>query len=198
MPESGYAAPPDPTSLILSQLAVVLGLSFICSTSGIYYSGRSGLPGLGDPRKLPRALPKLALTAAVMGVFSYFLFDRHFISISPASYPENIHYILSVALKNAVTEEVILRLGITSLAVALLGSRRYGVILSALITALFSLRYSSFIGETPVLNYIFITQVSLAFLSGLVTGYFFVTKGLIFSMTLRFILSGKLLVMALL
>ena len=98
---------------------------------------------------------------------------------------------MSIPLKDAFTEEVILRLCMVTLGVGLLKSKRGGVILVSAVAPLLTIKYFHFVGIEVGLNYLFITQLLLSFVANLVLGYLFVTHGLLYAMALKFVFGMK-------
>ncbi|MEA3506060.1 MAG: hypothetical protein U9R36_00980 [Elusimicrobiota bacterium] len=193
MPPGAVSPGRGPWAVIVPQLFLLFLLTFICALGGYLFYKRQNLPGFGNPEELLKDIPLLAVVGLILAAISYILFDRYFVHLSPQSYPRNIFYILAVALKAALTEEIILRWSITTLAVALLKSKKWGVVFSSAIALLFTFKYFNFIEIKISWSYIFIVQVTLTFLSNLILGYLFVTKGLFHSMALKFFLGVRYL-----
>jgi len=167
---------------ILCLLSAVVGFSF---------SERRGLPGFGDKTRFIRSIPLLLLLGAVMTALSYFLFDRFFFKLSPASYPKNLLYLVSFPLKAAFTEEVILRFSLVTIGVGIFRSKGAGVALAAAVAALFTLKYFQLVGISFHLNYLIVTPLILSFLANLILGYLFVSRGLLYAMALNFLFGMK-------
>jgi hypothetical protein len=193
MPSGAIPAGRGPWAVIVPHLLLLFLLTFFCALAGYLFYARHDLPGFGSGKNLVKDMPLLAAAGLVLAAMTYILFDRYFVHLSPQSYPRNNFYIIAVALKAALTEEIILRWGITTLAVALLKSKKWGVALSSIIAVLFTFKYFNFIEIKISWSYIFIAQVTLTLLSNLVLGYLFVTRGLIHSMVLKFLLGLRYL-----
>jgi len=167
---------------ILCLLSAVVGFSF---------SERLELPGFWDKTRFVGSIPLLLLLGAIMTALSYFLFDRFFFKLSPASYPRNLLYLVSFPLKAAFTEEVVLRFALVTIGVGIFRNKVAGVVFTSVVAALFTLKYFQFVGISFRLNYLFVTQLLLSFSANLVLGYLFVTRGLLYSMSLKFLLGMK-------
>jgi hypothetical protein len=131
-----------------------------------------------------------------MMALSYFLFDRYFFEISPLSYPKEVLYLISLPFKGAFSEEIILRLCLVTLSVGLLKSKGAGVVLVSTLASLFTIKYFHFFGIEFGFNYLFITQVLLSFSANLFLGYIFVTRGLLYSMALKFLFGIKYVIVS--
>jgi hypothetical protein len=180
-----------PSSVLFTQLLLLFIVCLLSAVVGFSFAKRYGLPGFGDHKRFFRSVPALLLIGAIVITLSYFLFDRPFFAVSPASYPKDPLYLMSIPLKGAFTEEVILRLCMVTLAVGLLKSKRGGVILVAAAAPLLTIKYFHFVGMEVGFDYLFITQLLLSFVANLFLGYLFVTHGLLYAMALKFLLGMK-------
>ena len=84
---------------LFAELFLLFIICFLSSVAGFSFSKRLGLPGFGDISRFTRFIPLLLVLGAVMTALSYFLFDRHFLRLSPVSYPKNILYLMSYPFK---------------------------------------------------------------------------------------------------
>ncbi len=195
-PESIHMAAEDLTGILALQLFLLFFLCFICSFTGFILSKKHNLPGMGTFKGLKKFLPVLIPVGVSAAVFSYFIFDRYMLYISPRSYPDGVFYIIFFLLKNAIAEELILRLGILTLCIGLFKNKTAGIIITSFIAVLFSFSYLDFIGLTFGLNYILISGVIVTFIINLILGYVFVKRGLISSAFLRLVLGIKYIIIA--
>jgi len=186
----------EPWDLLLSQLFLLLIVCFLSGIVGFSFSKRFDLPGFGDPRRFIPSIPFLVVTGGVMISISYFVFDRHFIEISPHSYPEHVFYLITMPFKEALTDEMILRLCLVTLCVGLFKRKGLGVFFVSAIAPFFTVKYFRFIGVEFGSHYLFISHLILSFLANLLLGYLFVAHGLLYSMALRFLLGMKYMVIA--
>ncbi len=186
----------DSFVILLTQLLLLFILTFLSAMVGFSLSNRYNLHGLGDPRALVSSLPLVVAGGAVITVLSYFIFDRSFFEISPASYPSNPLFLLSYPFKRAFTDEIILRFCLVTIAVGLFKSKSVGVIFVSAFATIATVKYFHFIGLPVGLNAIFLTQLFIGFFVNLLLGYLFVARGLLYSMSLGFIFGMKYLIMS--
>ena len=186
-------APEDPNSwsLLLTEILLLFILSLLSAIVGFSFSKKFGLPGFGDPGSFKRSIPLLLILGTIMAFVSYFLFDRFFLKVSPLSYPKEVLYLVSLPFKGAFTDEIILRLCLVTLSVGLLKRKVAGVVLASALASLFTIKYFLFMGITCGLNYLFVIQLLLSFTANLLLGYLFVTRGLLYSMSLKFLFGMK-------
>jgi hypothetical protein len=185
------------SNVFMTDLLLLVLLLFLSSLVGLSFAPRYRLPGLGISRRIARDLPLLVLGGLVLAAVSFVLFDRYFYAVSPGSYPTSPLMLVCLPLKGAFADEVILRLGILTVAVGLLKHRGAGVILMAALAALMSLRYFQFLGMSLGVNYIMIAHLSLSFAGNLVMGYLYVHRGLAHAMILKVIYGCRYLAVAL-
>jgi hypothetical protein len=176
---------------LFTQLLLLFILCLLSAVIGFSFSKRFGLPGFGSWRKLLQHLPLLLSLGAFLIALSYVVFDRRFVLVSPKSYPSDPIHLLLLPLKGALTEETILRLCLVTLCVGFLRRKISGVVAASTIGALFTWKYFQFIGAAVGFNTLFTAQMVLAFIVNVVLGYLFVTEGLIYAITLKFILGLK-------
>jgi len=174
---------------LFMELFILFLLCLLSALVGFSFSERRGLPGFGDKIRFKQALPSLILVGATMTTLSILFFDRFFFTLSPASYPKGILYIISFSLKAAFTDEVILRFGLVTIGVGIFRSKAIGVVLGAALAVLFTLKSFQFMGMGTSLHYIMITRLLIIFFTNLILGYLFVTRGLLYAMALNFILA---------
>ena len=185
------------SNVFVTDLLLLALLLFLSSLVGLSFAPRYRLPGLGLTKQVVRDLPLLVLGGLTLAAVSFVLFDRYFYSVSPGSYPISPLMLVSLPLKGALADEIILRLGILTLAVGLLRHRGAGVILTAALAALMSLRYFQFLGMSLGVNYIMIAHLSLSFAGNLALGYLYVHRGLAHAMILKVIYGCRYLAVAL-
>jgi hypothetical protein len=178
-------------SLLLTQLFLLFILSLLSAMIGFSFSKRFEFPGFGDLKGFTRSMPYLIMGGAVMIILSFFLYDRYFFEISPISYPKGILYLISLPVKGAFTDEIILRFCLVTIATGLLKSKSAGVGIVSAFASLIAIKYFHFIGVNISLNYLFLTHIFFSFLVNFVLGYLYVTKGLIYSMALGFFFNLK-------
>ena len=185
-----------PWGFLFAQLFLLLILCLLAAAVGLSFANKYNLPGLGDPRDLIASLPLLLALALAMITLSYFLFDRYFYEISPFSYPQNLLYLISLPFQGAFTDEIILRFCLITLFVGLFKRKSIAVVSVSALASLFTIKYFYFFGITLDLSYLFITQLTLSFSSNLILGYLFVSRGLCYSIALKFLFSMKYVVVS--
>lgn len=193
---SGFPQDLNPWGFLFAQLFLLFIVCLLSAVVGFSFSKRLKLPGFGDPRFVIRSIPLFLILGAIVIALSYFLFDRHFLKISPMSYPKDVLYLISFAFKEVFPEEIILRLCLVTLSVGLLKSKGAGVGLVSVLAPIFSVKYFHFMGIEVGLDYLFITQYLLSFSANLLLGYLFVTHGLLYSMALKFVFGMKYMLVA--
>jgi hypothetical protein len=170
----------SPWRFLFAELFLLFIICFLSSMVGFSFSKRYELPGFGDLRDFTDALPSLLLWALVMVSFSYIFFDRYFIELSPISYPKNGLCLIFFPFQGAFTDEIILRFCLVTISVGLFKDKWRGVVFVSILASIFTLKYFNFVGVKLDFGFLFLAQLSLSFLSNLLLGYFFVTRGLIF------------------
>jgi hypothetical protein len=178
-------------NFLFTQVLLLFIICLLSAIIGFSFAKRYGLPGFGDHQRFFRILPALLVIGGVVITLSYFFFDRRFFEASPLSYPRDLLYLLSMPLKGAFTEEVILRLCMVTLAVGFLKSKKGGVLLVAVAAPLLTIKYFHFVGMEVGFNYLFVTQIVLSFTANLFLGYLFVVHGLLSAMAFKLFLDMK-------
>ena len=179
-------------AVLIMELSLLFIVCLLSAIVGFTYSIKFQLPGFGDLRRFTETIPLLLLVGVVMGGLTYLIFDRHFFYISPASYPKDILYLVSCPFKVAFTNEVILRFCMVTLGVGISKNRLGGVILVSIFASILTMKYFRFLDLDYPFNYFFITQFFISFFGNFILGYLFVTRGLIYSMSLHFLFGTRL------
>lgn len=181
-------------TFLIVELVMLFIIIFLSSVIGLSFSKRYTLPGFGDFKKFLKSIPILFVVGAVMIALSFIFFDRFYFQISPQSYPGEYKYLLTLPFKGALADEIILRLGLTTIAVGLLRSKGAGVVLVSALTSYFIIKYNHFIGIPLQFDYLFVSQLVISFIANLLLGYLFVSYGLLYAMGLKFIFGLKYIV----
>jgi hypothetical protein len=192
---SGGIAPAgrDPWAFMAAELVLLVFVLFLSALTGFSFSARFDLPGMGQLREFFRALPLLIAGGIGMVAISYFAFDRYFFVIAPVSFPKEPIYLATIPFKTALADETILRLGLVTIGVGLTKNKGAGVVLMSAVSALFSVKYLEFIGIPFTLDHFYVIYLLLSFLGNIVFGWLFVTRGLFYSMALKFVVGCKYL-----
>lgn len=188
----------NPVGLFLTETLLVFIVCLLAAMVGLSFSKRFELPGFWDKQSFVHSIPFLLVLGAVMAAISYLFFDRYFFQVSPFSYPSGLIYLILLPFKGAFTEEIILRLCLVTIGVGLLKSKIAGVILISILASFFTVKYFHFVDIEFGINYLTLTQFFLSFLSNLILGYLFVTRGLLYSMVLKYILGVRYILVTLL
>ncbi len=138
------------SELIFTQLLLLFILCFLSSIIGLSFSKRYDLPDFGDTGDFVRTIPILFALALLIITLSFFLFDRYFYGISPASYPNDLLCLISLPFKGALAEELILRLCLVTLGVGLFRNKTAGVLLVSVVASIFSLKYFNIMTDNRV------------------------------------------------
>jgi len=211
---------------IAGELFLTSVLVFLCALVGFSFSSRYGLPGLGRAKEALGFLPHLIVIGGFMVFASYFLFDRFFVESSPLLYPRGAIYLFGFPLKGAFTDEAVLRLCLTTIGLGFFQAvfrgfdaikKRRGwlpqkdvakvagispdkavaVFFVSALASLYTLRVFAFSGVEFGFEYLPCMGIFLSFASNLVLSYFFVTRGLLYSMALHFLFGMKYFLVAL-
>jgi len=182
----------DLPAVLFMELSLLFIICLLSAIVGFSYSEKFKLPGFVDFSRFTETLPILLLTGVVMGGLTYLVFDRHFFYISPESYPKDILYLVSCPFKAAFTNEVVLRFCMVTLGAGILKNKLGGVFLVSIFASIFTMKYFRFFHLDYPFNYFFITQFFISFLGNFILGYLFITRGLIYSMSLHFLFGTRL------
>lgn len=191
---AGFKAIPNPWNFLLVELLALFVICFFAAVIGLSFANKYELPGLGDLRDFTGSLAFILALGTVMIMLSYFLFDRYFYEVSPACYPKDLLYLISFPFQGAFTDETILRLCLVTICVGLFKGKASGVVCVSALASLFTIKYLYFFGIKPGMDYLFVAQILLSFASNCLLGYLYVTRGLVYSMTLKLLFGLKYLV----
>jgi hypothetical protein len=106
--------------LSLAQAFIVFSLAVLCSLVGFLYSDRLRLPGFGHFNDLFIWLPGGLAVGTFLTPFSYLLFDREMLRLTPGIYPNSWEWAVATVVGGAVAQEVIVRFGLLTIGVYLL------------------------------------------------------------------------------
>ena len=177
------------------ELFLLFLLSLLCAAVGFSFAGRRALPGFGKWSVFVKDLTWLFLLGMALITLSILFFDLRFHEISPSSYPTDLIYLVTFPLKGALTEEIILRLGLVTIGAGLFRHRAAGVVLAAILSVFFSMKYFQFIGVNLPMTGIILPHILVTATANLILGYLFITRGLIHAMSLNFLLKLKYTIM---
>jgi hypothetical protein len=180
-----------PWGLLAGQAGLLFLVCVLSAMVGLAFAVRQGLPGLGDPSGILEEWKGLVLLGAVMAAVSLVAFDQWFIRIVPAAYPEDAVVLATLPFKGALTEEVILRLCMVTLAVGATRRKWAGILIISLLAPLLTLKALQFYGPEGVPAAWVAVQIFLAFAAHGVLGFVFVTRGLLACMIVKFVFCLK-------
>jgi hypothetical protein len=183
----------DPWTFLAIELVMLAFVLFLSALVGFSFSVRLDLPGFGQMREFLRALPIIIAGGIILVGISYVAFDRWFFAIAPISFPKETAYLVAFPFKAALADETILRLGLVTIGVGLTKDKAAGVILMSAVSTLLTVKYFEFIGIPFALDHFYIVYLLLSFLGNIMQGWLFVTKGLAYSMALKFVIGCKYL-----
>ncbi len=183
----------DPWAFLAMELVLLAFVLFLSALVGFSFSERLDLPGFGRMREFLRALPIIVAGGIVLVGISYVAFDRYFLTIAPVSFPKETAYLVTMPFKAALADETILRLGLVTIGVGLTKNKSVGVILMSAVSTLLTVKYFEFIGIPFALNPFYVVYLLLSFLGNIIQGWLFVTRGLAYSMALKFVIGCKYL-----
>ena len=186
----------DPWALLAGQASLLLLVCVLSAMVGLSFASRRGLPGLGSPAALREEWKGLALIGAVLGAASFILFDQWFARVSPAAYPRSPLVLLSIPFKTALTEEIILRLCMVTVAAGVFRRNWAGVLVIALLAPLLGFKSLRFLGLENLSGALIAVQLLLSLLSNLVLGAVFVSRGLLSCLVVKFAFGLKYLAVA--
>jgi len=182
--------------VFITDLFLLGVLLFLCALVGLSFAPRYRLPGLGLTKQVVYDLPLVVFGGLALAALTFFFFDRYFYVVSPVSYPTSELMLIFLPLKGALTDEVILRLGMLTLAVGVLKQRDAAVMLVAALAAMMSLRYFQFLGIQLGFNYVIVAHLVISFVGNLALGYLYVHRGLMHAMIFKVIYGCRYLAAA--
>lgn len=194
-----FARPDSPWSVkgaeiwrfLFGQTVLVFLVTVLSCLIGFAFSRRLGLPGLGKTATVKRDFKWIACLGTVLSLVSLIGFDIWFIKVLPAAYPDSAWYLLSIPVKGALTEELILRFCMVTLAVGILKSKWAGVFVISILAPFLSLKFFRFVGVEGLPAGLLTIQFLLSFVSNMLLGMVFVTRGLFSCMMLKFFCNLK-------
>ncbi len=188
---------PNPYGILFSQSGLYFVICLLSIMVGYGFKSRYRLPGFGRIDQWRKSLPALLLIGLSVLVFSYLVFDRYFMAVSPVPPPDSFVYLIAIPLNGTLTDELILRFGFVTLGVGLCRNKTAGVALVAFFAAMLTEKYFRFTGIEPGMDHLFAIRFVLAFSINFLLGYLFVTRGLLYSMTVRLVLGLRYPLLAL-
>lgn len=183
----------DPWTFITVELVLLALLLFLSALIGFSFSARLDLPGLGSVRELVFALPALIAGGIALVALSYVVFDRYYFMVAPSTFPRETVYLAAMPFKAALADETILRFGLVTIGVGLTKNKGAGVVLMSAVSTLLTVKYLEFVGLPFALDHFYVVYLLLSFFGNILLGWLFVTRGLLYSMALKFVIGCKYL-----
>ncbi|MFO8058637.1 MAG: hypothetical protein R6V10_15230 [bacterium] len=101
----------------LGQALILFAAALLSSLVGLLYADRLSLPGLGKFRNLKFWLPAALVIGLCLTPLSYYLADRKLMNQVPEMFPDAMHWAMAWIAGSALSQEVIARLGLFTIAV---------------------------------------------------------------------------------
>lgn len=194
-PEEAFPAV-NPWKLLAGQASLLFLICVLSVMVGLSFAARLGLPGLGNVRATALEWKRFALIGFVLGAVSFITFDQWFVRIAPAAYPVDLAVLLSLPFKMALTEEIILRLCMVTLAVGVFRIKWAGVLAVALAAPFLAFKSIRFFGLEEISGALVVVHLLLSFAANLVLGIIFITHGLFSCLIVKFAFALKYFVVA--
>jgi len=168
----------------------------VTSACGFAWSDGKKVAGFGTFGGLRKELKTLLILGPALAVTTAFLFDKGLTGGFQRLYPKSPMVALTIPLRAAFFEEVVCRFGMLVILFRLLRSVPAAILLSSAFNAALGLKSAVFVGFPIRLD--LLTAAILAAKLCLATffGYFFCKKGLMATISLRFIMELKHVVLA--
>jgi hypothetical protein len=186
----------DKMIFLFLQTLLLFIILFLCSLIGFSFAKRLELPGLGEVKGYLRDLPLLIAGGIVLAAVTYLVYDRYLFIQYPSFFPKDTFYLMSLPFRVALVNETILRMGLVTIGVGVMRNRGVGVIIMAAIASLFTVKYFEYLGISFGITPLFIVHLLISFIGNLLLGWLFVTRGLLYSMTVAFVVGWKYLLIA--
>jgi hypothetical protein len=190
--------------LSVGQALIIFALALLCSLVGFLYAERLSLPGFGKISDLKRWLPAAVGLGLALLLPWYFLSDRFLMGNIPEAYPGYWPWALSLAVGNALSQEVVARFGLLSIGVYLLRWRGYNghptaaiavvSLFATVCSLLFLVRLNLSIPVSPAR---LMASLAAVFILQWVLAEVYIRKGLVPAMALHLGLGARLIVYAL-
>lgn len=181
--------------LMMQDVWYIFIATFLCGIFGFAWSEKYGLCGLGSFLTLKKDWLKLLIIGILIGVISYFCFDRTFKKIAPYYYPTNPIWAFFIPLNTAFFTETI-RFGMVSLVVRLVKNVHFANFSIAFFFAIAGLKSFTFVGLKFDWTILLIACFILTALLNALYGYIFIKKGLIGAIFVHLVADMKFLVLA--
>lgn len=191
-------APERSLPLIFGGDVVLVFISLmIAAASGFAWSDGKKVVGFESVEALKRNLKTVLILGVVLAVGTAFLLDKWLVGSFRKLYPQSPVVALTIPLRAAFYEEVICRFGILAIVFRLTRSVAASVWVSAVFNAAIGLKSAVFVGFPIGVDWRTAGIVAAKILVSAFFGYFYCRKGLMATISLRFIMELKHVVLAL-
>ncbi len=184
--------------LFTRDLMLVFCALAICSACGFAWSDGKKVAGFGTLDGLRKDIKTLLILGPALAVFTALLFDKALTGHLPRLYPKSPLMALTIPLRATAFEEIVCRFGMLVIAFRLLRSVPLAILFSSLFNAALGLRAAVFVGFPLAFDWLTIAVVAGKFSLACFFGYFFCRKGLLATVSLRFLMELKHVVLAVL
>lgn len=190
--------PPDAINQFLfSQLLGVLFICLICSVVGILFAKRYKLAGLGSLQNLKQSLPFVFAFGIGGAVVNLLLFDGHFRKVAPGYYPAIWYWALLVPVSQAISQEIIARLGMLTIIKGVVKNFWAANLLHAVFFAALGLRAFKLADVQIGFNYLTVYAVVAAISASLIAGWLYRRYGLLTTIFAHMLYGLRIFVLAL-
>ena len=169
----------------------------ICSACGFAWSDGKKVAGFGTLQGLRKDGKTLLPLGLALALATAVLFDKGLTGDFPRLYPKSPIVAVAIPLRAAFFEETVCRFGMLVIAFRLLRSVPAAILLSSAFNVGLGLRSAIFVGFPLGLDLLTAAILAAKFGVAAFFGYFFCRKGLLATISLRFIMELKHVVFAL-
>ena len=189
--------PESSLPLIFGRDVILVFISLLISAAcGFAWSDGKKVAGFGSVESLKTNLKSVLILGVVLAVGTAFLLDKWLAGGFEKLYPRSPVVSITIPLRAAFYEEIICRFGILMIVFRLTGSVPASVLLSAVFNAAIGLRSAIFVGFPIGMDWRTAGIVVAKILVSAFFGYFYCRKGLMSTISLRFIMELKHVVLA--
>lgn len=181
--------------LMIFDVWYVFIVTFLCGLCGFAWSKKYGLCGFGSFLDFKKHWLKLLIIGGLIGVISYYFFDKPFRSMAPSYYPTNPLWALIIPINSAFFQETI-RFGMISLVQRLVKNAHFANCSIAFFFAIVGIKSFIFVGLNFNWSVLSINCFIFTVLLNIVLGYIFIKKGLISTIFVHLVVNLKFLFLA--
>jgi hypothetical protein len=183
--------------LFARDMALVFFSLLISSACGFAWADGKKVVGFGTLSSLRQNLKLLLILGPLLAVVTTLLLEKGLIGRFPKFYPRSFLVAFSIPLRSAFFEEVICRFGILMIVFRLSRSVTASVLISSAFNAALGLKSAVFVGFPVGFDIRTAAILTAKFCLAAFFGYFYCKKGLMATISLKFIMELKHIVLAL-